>query len=314
MPKFQVLVSSPSRKWPSFVIRVDLGHGAVYATKAGCRMPDCSRTLRILLTTLWVAVAVVSWTDGVAAERQVELQALTDRQPQLLGRTLALLQPTPGNLSRLYFVGFAGYGEEAVFKREVLAVRKLFDDRFGTKGRSIALINHQSTVDELPLADLTNLDGVLQHIGKVMDRQRDTLFLFLTSHGEKGVLAVKMPGLALRQLRPARLKMMLDRSGINKRVIVVSSCHSGSFIPALADPNTLVIAASRADRTSFGCEDRRQWTYFGDAYFNRALRQETSFRRAFERARQQIAEWEAEDGLRSSLPQIAGGEALIDVD
>jgi hypothetical protein len=97
-------------------------------------------------------------------------------------------------------------------------------------------------------------------------------------------------------------------------VIVVSSCHSGSFIPALADPNTLVIAASRADRTSFGCEDRRQWTYFGDAYFNRALRQETSFRRAFERARQQIAEWEAEDGLRSSLPQIAGGEALIDVD
>jgi hypothetical protein len=258
-------------------------------------------------------VAVAFWTDGIAAERWVERQALTSRQPQLLERVLAPLQPTRGNQARLYFVGFAGYGDEGVFMREVLAVRQLFDDRFGTKGRSIALINHPSTADEVPLADITNLDEVLQHIGKVMDRQRDTLFLFLTSHGEKGMLAVKMPGLALRQLRPARLKMMLDRSGINKRVIVVSACHSGSFIPGLADPNTLVIAASRADRTSFGCEDRRQWTYFGDAYFNRALRQETSFRRAFERAKQQIAEWEVEDGLRPSLPQIAGGEALSDV-
>src|SRR5437763_9000530 len=90
-------------------------------------------------------------------------------------------------------------------------------------------------------------------------------------------------------------KKMLDRSGIKKRAVVVSSCHSGSFIPALADPNTLVITASRADRNSFGCEDRRQWTYFGDAYFNQALRQDASFRRAFDRARELIAAWEAEE-------------------
>ena len=47
---------------------------------------------------------------------------------------------------------------------------------------------------------------------------------------------------------------------------------------------------------------------------NQALRQERSFRRAFELARQLIADWEAEDGLKPSLPQIAGGEALIDID
>jgi hypothetical protein len=77
---------------------------------------------------------------------------------------------------------------------------------------------------------------------------------------------------------------------------------------------TLVIAAARADRSSFGCEDRRLWTYFGDAYFNRALRQETSFRRAFELARQLIATWEVEARLQPSLPQIAGGEALPEGD
>jgi hypothetical protein len=147
-----------------------------------------------------------------------------------------------------------------------------------------------------------------------MNPNRDTLFLFLSSHGIEGQLAVDMPGLALRSLTPHHVKAMLDRAGIRRRIIVISSCHSGSFIPTLADPNTLVIAAARADRSSFGCEDKRQWTYFGDAYFNRALRQETSFRRAFERARKLVALWEAQKRLTPSLPQMAGGESLSSAD
>jgi peptidase C13-like protein len=196
----------------------------------------------------------------------------------------------------------------------VLAVRQLFDDRFRTAGRSIRLVNHPSTASEIPLATAANLNAVLQHVGKLMDTDRDTLFLFLSSHGEKGILVVEMPGLALSPLRPEQLRTMLDRSGIKRRVIVVSSCHSGSFIPALAGPTTLVITAARADRSSFGCEDRRRWTYFGDAFFNHALRQEASFRAAFERARRLIALWEARNRLTPSLPQIAGGEALAGIE
>ena len=232
------------------------------------------------------------------------------RQPQILERALIKLQPTPSDHAQLYFVGFAGYGFQGVFKREVLAVRQLFDERFGTRGRSIALINHESTVHDVPLANDANLERVLRHVGRLMDNGRDTLFLFLTSHGLEGMLAVEMPGYKFRPLTPQRLTMMLDRSGIKNRVIVVSACHSGSFIPALANPTTLVIAAARADRSSFGCEDRRRWTYFGDAYFNHALREKQTFRDAFARARRLIALWELRDRLLPSLPQIAGGEAL----
>lgn len=234
-------------------------------------------------------------------------------QTALIERALSELQPSsPSDPSgHLYFVGFAGYGPEAVFKREVVAVRELFNARFGTSGRSVALVNHVTTVDELPLASPQNLERALQHVGKIMDPGRDTLFLFLTSHGERALLAVVMPGLRLEHLTPGMLKSMLDRSGIKRRIVVVSACHSGSFIPALANANTLVIAAARADRTSFGCDDQRQWTYFGDAYFNRALRQETSFRKAFERARRLVARWESRKRLVPSLPQIMGGEALM---
>ena len=123
-----------------------------------------------------------------------------------------------------------------------------------------------------------------------------------------------MQGLALQNLTPPSLKAMLDRSGIQNSVIVVSACHSGSFIPALAGPTRLVIAAAHADRTSFGCDDRREWTYFGEAFFNQALRQETSFKRAFHRAKQLIEQWESKEKLVPSLPQMMGGEALSMVD
>jgi hypothetical protein len=192
----------------------------------------------------------------------------------------------------------------------VLAVRALFDAQFSTKGRSLILINHASTLTDVPLANGPNLDRALKHVGGLMNKDEDVLFLFLTSHGQKGRFAVEMLGFGLNDLTPDRLRGILDRSGIRNRVVVVSACHSGSFIPALADPKTLVITAAHADRTSFGCDDRREWTYFGDAFFNRALRQERSFESAFERAKQLISTWEAKDKLIPSLPQSAGGEDL----
>lgn len=231
-------------------------------------------------------------------------------QPALVERALAALLPSEPGSRQYFFVGFAGYGPQAVFKREVAAVQQLFQERFGTKGHSVALINHASTAGDTPLASIPNLERVLARLGQVMDPARDTLFLFLTSHGERALFAVEMEGVRLQNLTPRVLKGMLDRSGIQNSVIVVSACHSGSFIPALAGPKRLVIAAAHADRTSFGCDDRREWTYFGDAFFNQALREETSFKRAFARAKDLIEQWEKRDKLVPSLPQMKGGEAL----
>lgn len=265
-------------------------------------------TMRVRIAAAAIAVGLLLATNP-SSSAEPNVAATQARQAPLLDQALSALQPGDG-APHLYFVGFAGFGPEAVFKREVLAVRELFKERFGTGGRSVALINHASTADDVPLATAGNLERVLQHLGRIMDRERDTLFLFLTSHGERALLAVEMPGLELEHLTPGRLRGMLDRAGIGKRVVVVSACYSGSFIPALAGPNTLVIAAARGDRPSFGCSDKRQWTYFGDAFFNRALRRETSFKKAFHHASGLVRRWERRGGMRPSLPQMAGGEAL----
>ena len=241
----------------------------------------------------------------------IDVEGVSRLQPVLMERALADLQGSnAGQPPQLFFVGFAGYGSQAVFKREALAVRALFDERFGTKRRSLVLVNHASTVNDIALANAPNLDGALQHVGALMNRETDLLFLFITSHGLENLVAVEMSGFAFRGLTPRALKAMLDRAQIKNRVIVISACHSGSFIPELAGPTSLVIAAARADRTSFGCEDQREWTYFGDAFFNRALREERSFERAFDRARLTIRRWERQERLVRSLPQIAGGQGL----
>jgi Peptidase C13 family len=270
----------------------------------------------LLLNGLAAAQDTRNDTRGQAHEQAhkqtgAEVESAFQRQPELLERALAGLKATqPGQPPQLFFVSFAGWGPEAVFMREALAVRDLFDERFGTRERSLVLINHASTHQDIALASPPNLEAALRRVGTLMRKDKDVLFLFLTSHGKKDLFAVEVPGLPLDDLTPASLKAILDGSGIRNRVVVLSACHSGSFIPALADPSTLVIAAAHADRTSFGCEDKRQWTYFGDAYFNRALRRERSFERAFHQARRTIGRWEASERLVRSLPQIAGGEAL----
>src|SRR5690348_14784738 len=93
--------------------------------------------------------AIVLVPHGAGA--QPRNPGLDAQQRAPLAQVLSGLQPADG-LARLYFVGFAGYGSEAVFKREVLAVRRLFDERFGTAGRSVALINHPSMAGRAPVA------------------------------------------------------------------------------------------------------------------------------------------------------------------
>ncbi len=57
---------------------------------------------------------------------------------------------------------------------------------------------------------------------------------------------------------------------------VVSSCFSGQFVPVLAGDNRVVITAARPDRTSFGCGELDQYTFFDDCFL-RALAQVGDF-------------------------------------
>jgi len=92
---------------------------------------------------------------------------------------------------------------------------------------------------------------------------------------------------------------------VRHKVVVISACYSGVFIPLLANPDVLVITAADANHSSFGCLDKANWTYFGDAFFNAALRQARSLKDAFVVARALVRKRELREHFEPSNPQMA---------
>ena len=233
------------------------------------------------------------------------------RQPELLARELAALQPQRPGVTDVFFIGMAGHGYQDVFKKEVDAVTELMRERFDATGHTIRLINNRQTVATTPIASVTSLTASLKRTAEVMDVEEDILVLFLTSHGsEAHRFSLDLYPLQFKELDPPALRKALDDSGIKYRVVVISACYSGGFIDALKDENTLVITAAAPDRNSFGCSNENDWTYFGKAYFDEALRKTTSFTDAFALAKPVIEAREKKDDYTPSDPRIAEGAGI----
>jgi len=258
-------------------------------------------------TDVWLGPAEEEEPAPLAEERLFHLQG------ELIERALAAIERGRPGVRELYFVGFAPDASQDVFVKEMRFVRRLFDERFGSAGRSIALVNSQDALEEFPIASATNLSRALERVGQSMNGDEDTLFLFLSAHGYPNHrLSAVQPPLELAPLTPTALSRMLHDAGIKWRVIVVSACYSGGFIEPLRDDNSIVITASSPERTSFGCEPGRDFTYFGQAYFRDALARTRSFAQAFEIARDIVSRQEAAEGLEASQPQMWIGPAMAE--
>lgn len=248
------------------------------------------------------------------------------KQPALLADALRGIAPRNADGINLYLLAVAGDGSQEVFRREVEFVRKQFDADFGTRGRSLTLINSRTTAGSVPMASVTSIRQAVGALATAMDKERDILFLYVTSHGSKDAgINLGLTGMELPALEPRELAALLKDAGIRWKVIVLSACYAGGFIEELRDPQTLVMTAARHDRRSFGCADENEFTYFGRAYFKEALPQSASFEEAFSTAAGLIAEWEDRDARqnrtdgagdakrdeeRHSMPQIAGSPAI----
>jgi hypothetical protein len=253
--------------------------------------------------------ATNSRPDQIEMAREDAWAAIELSQDDLLDHAIAKLAPRQEGARNVYALGVAGWSAQKVFVREIDGALEVFRARFG-QDRSLQLLNHGSTAKKVPIANIRNLAVAVNGIAEKMDRENDVFLLIMTSHGSASGFALSYGSAVSRVLTPRTLKRMLDEAGIKNRVVIVSACYSGVFVPVLADDNSIVMTASSSDRNSFGCSNDRDWTYFGDALFNHGIREKGDLVAAFERARALIGEWEARDGLEPSQPQIHVGPAF----
>ena len=230
-------------------------------------------------------------------------------QPRLLEDQFARLAPSRKGETEIYTLAVAGWADQDVFIKEIDGALEAIGSVLPIKGRTVRLINRRDTVDTIPLANFRNFSAAVHAIGDVMDKDNDVFVLVMTSHGEQTGFALQLPG-GTAELTPQQVAAALDGEGIKNRVVIVSACFSGIFVPPLANDNTIVITAADAKHPSFGCAPERDWTYFGDAFFHQSLHPGADFENAFEHARVLIHGWEMMDRATPSNPQGSFGRAL----
>jgi hypothetical protein len=234
------------------------------------------------------------------------------QQRALLKSAIGRLAPQRKGTTDLYTIGVAGWADEDVFTKELDGTIASLTRVLPVEGRAMRLVNSADTAKTTPLATRDNIAAAVRAVAQIMDKSEDVLVLFMTSHGNRTGFGLKLPGRAPIDFAPRDLAEILDGAGIQNRLVIVSACYSGIFVPPLANDNTVVITAADARNPSFGCAPGREWTYFGDAFFNRALRPGMDLRSSFNRALIMISEWELTDALMPSNPQGHFGEALVE--
>jgi len=248
--------------------------------------------------------------EHLAAQAEVALE----QHQLLLEKAISDLQAENSDRANAYFLGVAGDGTQSVFRREIEFVSEQLNQRFATQKRSIKLVNHHDSAGVYPLATTRSFATAVEGIANHMNKERDVLFVYFTSHGSKEhALTLDHDSINFPPLTAKAVGEAFRSAGIKWKVVFVSACYAGGFIPELDDGNTLIMTAADSQSTSFGCSEESTMTYFGKALFKEVLAKDEniSLPNAFVDAAKVIEQWESEQDLTSSNPQIQKSKAIV---
>jgi hypothetical protein len=188
--------------------------------------------------------------------------------------------------------------------------------------RSLTLANlptprrHAARPAALPRATRTSLGTAVARASELLQAAPAgtprLAVVLLSSHGAPGWLSLETPQMREpASLKAERIAQLLRPLGDTPTLLVISACHAGSLIPALHAPNRIILAAARADRSSFGCQPDSHNTYFVEELLQ-ALKPERSLQDWFDATAIGVGAREQRMGLSPpSLPQIDVGEAMV---
>ena len=208
--------------------------------------------------------------------------------------------------ARWRVVLIAGDSSSPAFNNGVETMR----DRLQSEGvRDIrVLAADPANLASAEVASASNVRRALQSLG-VTPQGGGACFAFLTSHGEQS-------GFFLRASRtllpPSSLEQALDAGcGLLPTVLIVSACHSGTFLTAQSQkPTRIIFTAAATERTSFGCGANDEYTNF-DRCLLQSLDGAVTWRELAATTRSCVEASERRLNVRqASLPQLFVGASV----
>ena len=231
------------------------------------------------------------------------------QEEQRLDTALRRLAPQRPGTVDAYVIAIA-LDSDPVFAREARAAGDVLQRRYDAVGRTIILAGSGGDSDRpSPSGSPASLVRAMARIAELMDESEDVLVLYSTSHGTPLGLTWREGDRDMASITPKQMRDWLDRNGIRNRLLILSACFSGIFVPGLQTSNSVIVTAAARDRISFGCFADNDWTFFGDAMINHALRKPQSLGAAYAEATALVSEWERRFEVTPSQPQIFLGAA-----
>ena len=134
---------------------------------------------------------------------------------------------------------------------------------------------------------------------------------FMTSHGNEEGFYLRADR---RLLTPPTLdRLLAEGCGSLPTVVIVSACHSGTFIDnGVRRPNRVILTAAATNRTSFGCGADDEYTYY-DWCLLHAFDEAVTWSDLAASTKTCVEGLERRKGVRPSLPQLFVGSDVANL-
>jgi len=247
---------------------------------------------------MWVRIAAAVVLALLAGGCTPDAAAPPTTQAQLA----VVLPPANGAIpaNRWHALLVAGDNSSPAFANGIDTLR----DRLAALG--VRDIRTLSAGDRAQLASSANVRSALASLGG------EACLVFVTSHGEERGFFLRPDR---RVFGPGLLDQALTQGcGAAPTVVVVSACHSGTFInDQTRRPNRIIMTAAAIDRTSFGCGADDDYTYY-DQCFLQTLDGVATWRDLAVGTRSCVQTLERRLGApEESRPQIFVGDAVANL-
>lgn len=177
------------------------------------------------------------------------------------------------------------------------------------KGRSeIASVTElHASIDDRWQA--SGLQALQRSLTALQPQENEGCLVYLTGHGAPDGLALSADT-PTYFVRPTKMESMLSPCAGRKTILVVSACFSGIYMrPGITRPERIVMTASAADVTSFGCSNNYRYTFFDQCFIDAWPHADTWGSLAKD-VRTCVSSTERSQNFPSSNPQVFFGPQL----
>jgi len=165
---------------------------------------------------------------------------------------------------------------------------------------------HASVDERWQASGLRALDRTLTTLDP---QENEGCLVYLTGHGAPEGLALSAD-VPMYFVRPSRMESMLNSCGGRTTVLVVSACFSGIFNRrGITRDERIVMTASAADLTSFGCSNNNRYTFFDQCFLD-AWPRNDNWGTLADEVRNCVRETERDGDFPASKPQSFFGAGL----